>query len=98
MPDFSTPTTEKVLELIAAGGGGDGAHIKSGISTAPHGLVKRVDFITPFLSPPRVVITPFDSTRRVWIDLVGNTYFQWGNDSLSVDVTIHWIATTAGNA
>ncbi|GAJ06126.1 unnamed protein product [marine sediment metagenome] len=98
MPEFSTPITSKVQEMIAAGGDGNGANIKSGVSSSPEGDEKQVDFVTPFPSNPRVVISAYMFNREVWTTKVTTDYFKWNSAYGGGTAIIHWIATTAGNA
>jgi len=95
--DFSTPITEKVQAMIDAGGGGNGANIKSGVSSSPEGTEKQVDFVTPFPSNPRVVIAAYMFNREVWTTKVTTNYFKWTSSYGGGTAIIHWIATTAEN-
>ncbi len=86
-------------EQMPEGGGGEGGGmvIKSGVSVGAKGAVVQVDFGTAFSSVPRVVITDWNGVDA-WLVEVTATFFKWGNDSKQADVTIHWIATDAGNS
>ncbi|GAI63360.1 unnamed protein product [marine sediment metagenome] len=97
MPEFSTPITSKVQEMIEAGGGGGGANIKSGVSSSPEGDEKQVDFVTPFPSNPRVIISAYMFSREVWTIQVTTNFFKWTSGYGTGSAVVHWIATTAGN-
>ena len=97
MTERSTPTTEQVQAMIDAADGGNGANIKSGVSSGPEGEEKHVDFVTPFPSTPRIVISAYTFNREVWTTKVTTNYFRWRSASGTGSAVIHWIATTAGN-
>jgi len=96
MVERRTPTTEQVQAMIDATSG-NGANIKSGVSTGPYGEEKQVDFVTTFLSIPNVVIVS-TTGKFVGITEVTTTYFKWKDWQYSGEITIQWIATTGGNA
>ena len=97
MTEYSCPTTEQVQAMIDAAPGGNGANIKSGISSSPEGTEKQVDFVTPFPSNPRVVISAYMFQREVWTTTVTTDYFKWTSTYGGGTAIIHWVATTAGN-
>jgi len=85
----------RTMPVIA--GDGDSVNIKSGVSTSPFQTVKQVDFVTPFTSIPRVTITQMYLISNPYITEVTTNYFKWNNGTYSGNVSINWIATTAGN-
>lgn len=85
-----------VTNLHSHTDGNGGANVKSGISTGPYGEEKQVDFLTAFASIPNVVIAT-TSGKPVGITEVTATYFKWKDWQYSGEVTVHWIATDAGN-
>jgi len=97
MPKRSTPTTEQVQAMIDAAPPGNGAPIKSGVSTSPAKEEKRVNFTTAFLAAPRVLLTTRNIYADVWVTKIYPSFFEWDNNSYAADVTVQWIATTAGN-
>ena len=88
---------EQVQAMIDAAPPGEGAPIKSGESTCIPTIEKQVDFTTPFVFTPNVVITPVNTNWGVQVTETTPAYFKWLSKSFSYDIVIHWIATTAGN-